>query len=121
MRRHPKYWPRFPFRSLATEFDAFLPMAYFSYYAGTPAAAYTYARDVVTALRRGTGRADVPVHIIGGIANRITVQSLAGFIRAAQDCGVAGLSLYAFLETSPAQWSRVADATFGGAPVPDCT
>jgi hypothetical protein len=120
MRRHPKYWPRFPFRSLAAQFDAFLPMAYFSYYVGTPAAAYVYALDVVRALRRGTGRPDVPVHIIGGIANRIRVPTLDGFIRAAQDCGVAGLSLYAYLETTPAQWSRVADATLGGAPALAC-
>jgi hypothetical protein len=121
MRRHPKYWPRFPFRSLATEFDAFLPMAYFSYYVKTPAAAYIYARDVVTAVRRGTGRPDVPVHIIGGIANRIGVPILDGFIRAVQDCGVGGLSLYAFLETTPAQWSRVAAATLGGTPTQACT
>jgi hypothetical protein len=121
MRRHPKYWPRFPFRSLATTFDAFLPMAYFSYYARTPAAAYIYARDVVTALRQGTGRPDVLVHIIGGIANRIRVPTLDAFIRAAQDCGVIGLSLYAFLETSPAQWSRVADAALGGVPASACT
>jgi hypothetical protein len=47
MRRHPKYWPRFPYSRLASIFDAFLPMAYFSYYAHTPAAAYSYARDVV--------------------------------------------------------------------------
>lgn len=121
MRRHPRYWPRFPFRSLGTEFDAFLPMAYFSYYAKTPAAAYVYARDVVTAIRRGTGRPGVPVHIIGGIANRIGAPALAGFIRAAEDCGVTGLSLYAFPETSPTEWTQIAGATLGGAPVAGCT
>jgi hypothetical protein len=34
---------------------------------------------------------------------------------------VIGLSLYAFLETSPAQWSRVADAALGGVPASACT
>ena len=121
MRRHPRYWPGFPFRSLGTEFDAFLPMAYFSYYAKTPAAAYVYARDVITAIRRGTGRPGVPVHIIGGIANRIGAPALAGFIRAAEDCGVTGLSLYAFPETSPTEWTQIAGATLGGAPVAGCT
>jgi hypothetical protein len=121
MRRHPTYWPRFPFRGLATTFDAFLPMAYFSYYVSTRAAAYVYARDVVTAIRRGTDRSDVPVHMIGGIASRIGAPALDGFIRAAQDCGVTGLSLYAFLETSPAQWTRLAGATFGAVPAASCT
>jgi hypothetical protein len=120
MRRHPRYWPRFPFRSLGTEFDAFLPMAYFSYYATTPAAAYAYARDVIKAIRRGTGRPDVPVHIIGGIANRIQAPALTGFIQAAQDCGVTGLSLYAFPETSPTEWTQIADAMLGGAPAASC-
>jgi hypothetical protein len=121
MRRHPKYWPGFPFRSLATTFDAFLPMAYFSYYATTPAAAYGYAHSVVTALRRETGRADLSIHMIGGIANRIAAPTLDSFIRAAQDCGVMGLSLYAFLETRPTQWSRLEAATLGGAPAASCS
>src|SRR5579864_4324860 len=56
MRRHPHYWPGFPYAQLAGVFDAFLPMAYFSYYAHTPAAAYSYARDVVLAIRAKTGR-----------------------------------------------------------------
>ncbi|MCW2977586.1 MAG: N-acetylmuramoyl-L-alanine amidase [Actinomycetia bacterium] len=120
MRRHPSYWPGFPFRSLATEFDAFLPMAYFSYYVATRAGAYTYARDVVTAVRRGTGLPDVPIHMIGGIANRIGAPALAGFITAAQDCGVGGLSLYAFLETTPSQWTQMAAATLGGIPAAAC-
>ncbi len=28
IRRHPTYWPRFPYRSLARYYDVFLPMAY---------------------------------------------------------------------------------------------
>ena len=30
LRRHPHYWPRFPYRALARVYDAFLPMAYFT-------------------------------------------------------------------------------------------
>ena len=120
MRTHPRYWPGFPFRELAADFDAFLPMAYFSYHAKTPAAVYTYARDVVTAIRRGTERADVTVHLIGGIANRISPPKLDAFIRAAQQCGVAGLSLYAYPETSNTQWAGMGAATLGGTPAPVC-
>jgi hypothetical protein len=120
MRTHPRYWPGFPFRELAADFDAFLPMAYFSYHAKTPAAVYAYSRDVVTAIRRGTGRADVTVHLIGGIANHITPPSLGAFIRAAQECAVTGLSLYAYQETSSAQWAGIAATELGGTPAPAC-
>ena len=120
MRRHRKYWPRFPFRSLGAEVDVFLPMAYFSYYTTSEPATYAYARDVVQVIRRETGRADVPVHLIGGIANRVTPAALGGFLRAAQDCGVAGLSLYAFLETTRAQWAAIGAATLGEPPTSKC-
>jgi hypothetical protein len=121
MRRHPHYWPHFPFAPLAETFDAFVPMAYFSYYAKTPAAAYAYARDVVLAIRRETGRPALPIHIIGGIANRAGIDAVDGFIRAAGDCGVAGISLCAFLETSSAQWSHLQSATLGAPPALSCT
>jgi hypothetical protein len=121
MARHRHYWPHFPFAPLAETFDVFVPMAYFSYYAKTPAAAYAYARDVVLAIRRKTGRPAVPIHIIGGIANRAGIDAVEGFIRAASDCGVAGISLYAFLETSSAQWSHLQSATLGARPTPSCT
>jgi hypothetical protein len=120
MRRHPHYWPHFPFASLAETFNAFVPMAYFSYYASTPAAAYAYTQDVVLAIRRDTGRAEVLVHVIGGIANRISLKALDGFIQAAQDCGVIGFSLYAFPETSPVQWSHLQSATLGAPRAESC-
>jgi len=121
MRRHPHFWPHFPFAPLAKTFDAFVPMAYFSYYAKTPAAAYTYAREVVVAIRHQSGKRALPIHIIGGIANRAGIGALDGFLRAARDCGVAGISLYAFLETSPTQWSHLQGTTLGATPAPSCT
>ena len=113
LRRHPKYWPDFPFADLATTYDTFLPMAYFSYYAKKPAAAYAYAHDVITAIRTESAQPDVPIHIIGGIAGAAPISAFAAFIRAARDCDVAGISLYAFYETSPAEWValRKAEAT----------
>jgi hypothetical protein len=121
MRRHPHYWPDFPFAALATTFDAFVPMAYFSYYAKTPAAAYAYARNVIVAIRRETGLPEVPIHVIGGLANRARIAEVDRFIQAASDCGVAGISLYAFFQTSGAQWSRLRQATLGASPLPSCS
>lgn len=121
MRRHPHYWPHFPYVGLARSFDAFLPMAYFSYYAHTAAAAYDYARGVVLAIRERTGRPDTLIHLIGGSSLDIPAATLAGFARAVSDCAVQGFSLYAFPETGPADW-QVLDATgLAPAPAPACS
>jgi hypothetical protein len=121
MRRHPHYWPGFPYAPLAHVFDVFLPMAYFSYSAKTPSAAYAYARDVVVAIRQATGRPDEPIHVIGGIADRVRPGTFASFARALSDCGVNGASLYAFPETSAAEWSGLARVTLDAAPIPACS
>jgi len=121
MRRHRHYWPGFPFAALAATFDAFVPMAYFSYYAKTPAAAYAYARSVIVAIRQETGLPEVPIHLIGGLANRARIAEVDRFIRAASDCGVAGVSLYAFFQTSGAQWSLLRQAALGASPLPSCS
>jgi hypothetical protein len=110
MDRHPHYWPGFPYRQLATSFDAFLPMAYFSYYERSPAGAYAYTRRVVTLLRERAGDG-VPIHLIGGVADRVTAAAVRGFVRAAGDCEVDGLSLYAFPQTSAAEWAALAAPT----------
>jgi hypothetical protein len=120
MRRHPHYWPRFPYSQLASIFDAFLPMAYYSYYAHTPAAAYSYARDVVLAIRAQTGRSDELIHVIGGSARVMPAATLAGFVGAVSDCGAQGISLYAFPQTSAQDWIDLAAANLGGTATPAC-
>lgn len=121
MARHPHYWPRFPYAGLARSFDAFVPMAYFTNYVRSPAAAYDYARDVVRAIRAGTGDDGVPIHLIGGAASNASAAAVGGFARAASDCAVAGISLYAFPQTTAAQWSRLADSSLGGVPAAACS
>jgi hypothetical protein len=104
MRRHPHYWPRFPYRGIARFVDAFLPMAYFSHYTNTDRGAFTYTRGVVRAIRTRTGDPQVTIHLIGGIADRIGRAGLAGFTRAVSACAVEGVSLYAYPETSVGEW-----------------
>ena len=121
MARHPRYWPGFPYAQLAKSFDAFVPMAYFTYYVHTAAAAYRYARDVVLAIRAGTGDDEVPIHLIGGSASHATPAAVGGFARAATDCAVAGISLYAFPQTTAAEWSRLSETNLSPtATSPDC-
>jgi hypothetical protein len=119
MRRHPRYWPNFPYTALARSFDAFLPMAYFSYYAHSPQSAYAYAHEVMRLLRAHLGRE--LIHMIGGSAHTIPAATLAGFVRAVSDCGAHGISQYAFPETSGADWAVLATASLGGPVAPSCT
>lgn len=119
MRRHPHYWPGFPYGALARPFDAFLPMAYFSYYAHTPAAAYVYAHDVIVLLRSQVGTR-FPIHMIGGSSERMPATTLAGFVRAVSQCGVQGVSLYAFPETSAADWATLSATRLGGRATSRC-
>jgi hypothetical protein len=105
MRRHPHYWPGFPYRGVARLVDVFLPMAYFTHYTDTRAGVSAYIRGVVEAIRDRTGDSRVAIHVIGGIADHVDRSGLAGFREAVSACEVAGVSLYAYLETSASEWS----------------
>jgi hypothetical protein len=108
LRRHPHYWPRFPYRALARIYDAFLPMAYFTdaHVHGTePTRAYL-AADVAD-IRTRTGNRNVPIHLIGGIAGSMGASETAGFMRAVADCAPLGYSLYEFPITSQATWKAL--------------
>lgn len=105
MRRHPKYWPGFPYRALARFYDVFLPMAYATdaHVHGRKA---TRAYDVadIAAIRTKTGEPNVSVHLIGGIAGTMGAKESAGFMSAVSDCHPLGYSLYDFPITSRTNW-----------------
>ena len=108
MRRHPLYWPRFPYRALARYYDVFLPMAYFTdarVHGIEPTRAYLAAN--VRDIRARTGNPREPVHLIGGIAGSMGAQETAGFMHAVADCEPLGYSLYEFPITSRATWTAL--------------
>jgi len=105
IRRHPTYWPRFPYGSLARHYSVFLPMAYATnrhIHGVEPTRAYN-AADVAI-IRERTGKPHVPIHLIGGIANAMGPKETAGFMQAVADCSVLGYSLYAFSVMRQATW-----------------
>jgi hypothetical protein len=109
IRRHPKYWPRFPYRPLAHYYDVFLPMAYATN-AGVHGIKATRAYNTadVAIIRARTGRPHVPIHLIGGLANAMGAREIAGFMQAVADCSALGYSLYAFSVTRQATWRALA-------------
>ena len=107
-RRHPKYWPRFPFRGLARYYDVFLPMAYFTdAHVHGSRRARAYLVTDIAAIRARTGNRNVAIHLIGGIAGSMSAGDTAGFMRAVADCNPLGYSLYEFPLTSRAAWKAL--------------
>lgn len=116
IRRHPAYWPHFPYRPLARYYDVFLPMAYATD-AGVRGSNATRAYNAadIALIRARTGRPNVPIHLIGGLADAMGQQETAGFMRAVADCAPFGYSLYDFPITSRAAW-RALTAPLAPAP-----
>ncbi len=107
MERHPKYWPGFPYAPLRQSFDVFLPMAYSTYRVKGRLLSARYVMRSVALLRAAAG-ADVPVHVIGGVASRMGATDAAGFMDAVARCGTVGYSLYDFPITTSAAWKALA-------------
>jgi hypothetical protein len=110
IRRHPAYWPHFPYRPLARLYDVFLPMAYATdaHVRGLEATRAYNTADVAI-IRARTGNPHVPIHLVGGLANAMGPRETAGFMRAVADCSVLGYSLYAFSVTRHATWKALTE------------
>ena len=114
IRRHPHYWPQFPYRPLAHFYDVFLPMAYATD-AGVHGVKATRAYNAadVAIIRARTRKPHIPIHLIGGLANAMGAREIAGFMQAVADCSPLGYSLYAFSVTRQATWTALASPPAG--------
>jgi hypothetical protein len=104
MLAHPRYWPRFPYPELALRYDAFLPMTYFTWRDRKAIDAHDYVTDSLQILREGVGSTEVPVHVIGGIAQDASLYDVRGFTHAAESGGVIGESLYSAPGVTRQMW-----------------
>lgn len=101
------YWPNFPYKELASIYDVFVPMGYFSFRASGFKDVHDYTKEGIRRIRRVTGDPDVPIHFIGGIADDVGRHELKGFVKAARDDGIAGASLYDYPITSRESWFQM--------------
>ncbi len=115
MQANPSYWPGFPYRQLASLYDAVLPMTYFTWRVSGPAAVASYTSGSIEAIRRGAGSSSVPIHVIGGIAGDATAAETAAFVRAALAGGAIGGSFYTYPLTTEGEWEAL--ATLAGSAV----
>src|SRR5918996_372150 len=88
------YWPGFPYRQLDEIYDVFVPMGYFTYHVNGATRVRDETAQNIRMLREATGDPTVPVHLIGGIADRTSAAEAREFVRAVREHGVLGASLY---------------------------
>ncbi len=105
LERRPTTWPRFPWKELAAQSDAFAPMIYTGgAYAGFDAT-YGYVTRALRLLRVHTENPEIPIHVAGGVADRMGPEELAGLVAAVEDDGaIIGVSLYDWMTTPARAW-----------------
>jgi hypothetical protein len=112
LERRPQTWPGFPWEQLAESADAFAPMIYSGGGLTGFDATYGYVTRALRLLRVETNRPDVPIHVIGGVADRMGTDELAGFVAAVGDDGATiGVSLYDWMTTPTRAWKALAPLT----------
>jgi uncharacterized lipoprotein YddW (UPF0748 family) len=103
----PGLWPGFPYRAVGRGYDVFLPMAYSVYRGHGAPFVYGYVRRQVRAIRAGTGRRGVPVHVIGGLAGGLGSAEARATVRASRDGGAMGVSFYNYRSSGPEEWAAL--------------
>ena len=102
-----RFWPNFPYKELNARYDAFLPMAYWTFRTGGKRRVYRYTRDALSIVRARTNDETVAVHVVGGIASAASAAEVRGFTSAAVRFGATGASLYDFPITDADQWTHL--------------
>ncbi|MDQ4005284.1 MAG: hypothetical protein M3135_03160, partial [Actinomycetota bacterium] len=115
--RSPGYWPVFPDAELAQLYDVYLPMAYWSYHSDGERGAYDYIARSAQVVRAETGRPDMPIHMIGGLADGAEADESRGFVDAVNAAGLIGASLYDAASSGSEDWTALMGLTFA-APEP---
>lgn len=105
---NPAFWPGFPWAEVAEAYDVLLPMSYWSIREEALRDGEEYVTDDIARVRMSTGDPDVPIHVIGGIADTLPAAQVAGMVRAIEDRGVLGGSLYDWETSTDEQWGEMA-------------
>jgi hypothetical protein len=107
--RDPGYWPIFPDAELADIYDVVLPMAYWAFHERGPGDTRGYIEKSIEIVRARSGNPQVPIHLIGGVADDINRAEARAFVRAAREYGLLGASLYDEDTSGPEDWAELID------------
>ena len=103
------YWPAFPWRRIRDDYDAWMPMTYWTNRNTAAATARASATPTRTSVASGptSAAATPPVHPVGGIADAVSAADVAGFVRAARRQHAIGWSVYDYATTTSGLWPRL--------------
>lgn len=105
----PESWTGFPWAEIGRSADIVLPMAYWSYRTtcgSNPShCAGEYGKQNTSESRRLTG---LPVHVIGGIGDKVTAQEVSDFVDGSRAASAYGGSLYDYRTTQSSHWAPLA-------------
>jgi hypothetical protein len=104
---NPEFWPAYPWVEIGATYDVILPMAYWSIRVGELREGGRYVGENIDRIRASTGRADLPIHPVGGIADGATLEDLTAMVAAVDDRGAIGGSLYDWSTSTPNQWAAL--------------
>jgi hypothetical protein len=110
----PSLWPHFPYSRLRPLYDVFLPMSYSSARGRGSKYAYDYTLANISWLRAATGDAGLPVHVVGGLANKLRQPEAQAVIEAARAGAAIGASFYDLALSGDEEWQAL--ASLGGGP-----
>ncbi|HEV3485580.1 MAG TPA: hypothetical protein VG106_09250 [Vicinamibacterales bacterium] len=110
---HSRYWPNFPYKRIARVYDVMVPMGYFTFSTSGYRSVRTYTTNNIRTLRRETGKVEIPIHVIGGIADDVGVPAARGFVRAVKEQKILGASLYDFAITGAETWRELKPVVSG--------
>ncbi len=111
--RKGSYWGTFPYTDLAPIYDVFVPMGYYTYHGKGAALSYSDTVGNARILRSKPGCSAVPIHMIGGIAEKSSTAEVQAFVRGTQESGCIGASLYSWPGTKAGAWSALAGVGTG--------
>ena len=106
LRRSPGFWPQFPYEGIGRSYDTIVPMSYHTYRVDGPEATAEYTRKNIAILRRHYGP-EVRIHIIGGEADVSNGRETRAFVRAANEAGVLGASLWEYGMHAAHDWEAL--------------
>ena len=103
------YWPAFPWRKIRDDYDVWMPMIYWTNRNSSSGyrEGFRYTDENIRRLRADLGRANAPVHPVGGVADAVSAADVAGFVRAARRQHAIGWSVYDYATTTSGLWPRL--------------
>jgi hypothetical protein len=105
----PEFWPEFPWRRIADQYDVWLPMSYWTNRTSDSGykEGFRYTDENIRRVRSNLDDEDAAVHAIGGIADTAVTKDYEGFLRAVKKEDAIGWSIYDYNTTVSSAWPRL--------------